>query len=139
MRVGTTEPPRCGDANAEYLRATEACVREANDALGFEAVRLVVDNDVGLTLGSFERADLILLNSVVDGMNLSAFEGTIVNDRAAGLVLSETSGAAEQLADVATIVSPFDVAEQAAAIAEALRLPAEERRCRHQAPRTLAP
>jgi len=123
------------DANAEYVRATEACVGEANDALGFEAVRLVVDNDVALTLGSFERADLILLNSVIDGMNLSAFEGTIVNDRAAELVLSETSGAAEQLADVATIVSAFDVAEQAAAIAEALRLPADERRRRHEARR----
>ena len=68
-------------------------------------------------------------------MNLSAFEGTIVNDRAAGLVLSETSGAAEQLADVATIVSPFDIAEQAAAIAEALRLPADDRRGRYEARR----
>ena len=51
----------------------------------------------------------------------------MVSSRDQLLVLSETCGAAEALADVATIVSPFDLEEQAAALVRALELDGEQR------------
>ena len=73
---------------------------------------------------------MLFVNPILDGLNLVAKEGPLVNERDGVLVLSETAGAADELAPWALIVNPFDVAAQAAALHRALELPADERRRR---------
>ncbi|WP_433189061.1 trehalose-6-phosphate synthase [Actinoallomurus sp. CA-150999] len=114
-------------ANAEYQRRVEQAVAEANATLGADTVRTHCDNEVGHTFGCFERADLLIFNSTVDGQNLSVFEAPLVNERDADVVLSEMAGAAEILAPVCRTVNPYDLIEQAEAIAAGLLADPKER------------
>jgi trehalose 6-phosphate synthase len=67
-----------------------------------------------------------------DGMNLVAKEGPIVNERFGVSILSENTGAHEELGEYALSVNPFDLQELADSIHAALTMePAErERRLR---------
>jgi trehalose 6-phosphate synthase len=65
-------------------------------------------------------------------MNLVAKEGPIVNRRQGQLVLSERTGAREQLEPAAIVISPCDISATADAMHEALSMPAEQRRERSQ-------
>jgi trehalose 6-phosphate synthase len=62
-----------------------------------------------------------------DGMNLVAKEGPIVNERAGVSILSENTGAHEELGEYALSVNPFDIQELADSIHAALDMPARER------------
>jgi trehalose 6-phosphate synthase len=73
-----------------------------------------------------------MVNAMFDGMNLIAKEGPLVNERNGVSLLSENTGAHEELADFALSVNPFDVHEQADAIYRALSMSAEERSWRAQ-------
>jgi trehalose 6-phosphate synthase len=115
------------EANDAYRRRVEAAVAEANAVLGPDTIRVHCDNDVGHTFGCFERADLLMFNSTVDGQNLSVFEAPLVNERDADVILSEMAGAAEILGPVCRTVNPFDLVEQAEAIAAALLAGPEEK------------
>ena len=76
-------------------------------------------------------ADVVLVNPIVDGMNLVAKEAVLVGERLPVLVLSETAGAAEQLAADSLSIAPADVAGTAEhARAWRWTMPAEERRVR---------
>lgn len=84
-------------------------------------------------VGLFRSADVMLVTPVRDGMNLVAKE--FIASRVDGdgvLVLSEFTGAAEELAE-AVQVNPFDVAESAEAYSIALAMPRQERRTRMRA------
>jgi len=77
-------------------------------------------------------ADFCLITSLHDGMNLVSKE--YVASRVDGdgvLILSEFAGASRELTD-AILVNPFDEAEVADAIRQALQMPEEERRRRMQ-------
>jgi trehalose 6-phosphate synthase len=63
-------------------------------------------------------------------MNLVAKEGVLVGERDPVLVLSETAGAAEQLAEDALTVAPADILGTAEQLARALAMPREERHAR---------
>ncbi|MCP3803626.1 trehalose-6-phosphate synthase [Allokutzneria sp. A3M-2-11 16] len=115
------------EANAEYVRRVEAAVAEANAELGADTVRSHCDNEVDHSVACFQRADLLMFNSTVDGQNLSTFEAPLVNERNAPVILSEMCGAAEVLAPVCDTVNPFDLVEQAQAIVDGLTAPEEER------------
>jgi trehalose 6-phosphate synthase len=65
-----------------------------------------------------------------DGMNLVAKEGPMVNERGGVSILSENTGAHEELGDCALSVNPFDIQELADSIHAALTMPAQERRRR---------
>ena len=56
-------------------------------------------------------------------MNLVAKEAVLVGERDPVLVLSETAGAAEQLAGDSLVVAPADVAGTAEQLERALRMP----------------
>ena len=62
-----------------------------------------------------------------DGMNLVAKEGPLVNERHGVSLLSENTGAHEELGEFSLSVNPFDVQEQADAMYRALTMSAEER------------
>jgi trehalose 6-phosphate synthase len=75
----------------------------------------------------YKHFDLLLVNSMWDGMNLVAKEGPLINTRDGLMVLSENTGAHEELGDCAISVNPFDVQEQADAMYTALTASPQER------------
>ena len=97
---------------------------------GWRPVQLFYENDYTQALAGLSIADVVLVNPLVDGMNLVAKEAAIVSQRDAVLVLSETAGAFDQMADGALPVAPADVVGTADALAAALAMPLDERRRR---------
>ena len=84
----------------------------------------------------YRMADLALVSSVYDGMNLVAKEYVASQVDAHGVLLvSHMTGAAEELAE-ALIINPYDTDGVADAIKDALEMPADERRERMLAMRT---
>jgi trehalose 6-phosphate synthase len=76
----------------------------------------------------FRAADLCIVSSLHDGMNLVAKEFVASRDDEQGvLVLSSFTGAARELSE-ALIVNPYDEAQMAAAFAAALRMAPDEQR-----------
>jgi trehalose 6-phosphate synthase len=71
-----------------------------------------------------------MVNSIIDGMNLVAKEGCLLNERNGVLILSEGAGAAVQLGDDALMIAPADVEATADAIYQALTMPLPDRRRR---------
>jgi trehalose 6-phosphate synthase len=74
-----------------------------------------------------------MVNAVADGMNLVAKEAPVVNQRDGVLVLSENTGAHEELGEHAVTVYPYDIRQQADALYEALTMPLQDRRTRLRA------
>jgi trehalose 6-phosphate synthase len=78
----------------------------------------------------YHMAELALVTSVFDGMNLVAKEYVASQvDRAGVLLISQMAGAAEELPQ-ALIVNPYDAEGLADALKEALEMPEPERRYR---------
>lgn len=77
-------------------------------------------------------ADVALITSLRDGMNLVAKEYIATRTKGTGvLILSEMAGAARELGE-AIIINPNDREEIAAALVEALEMPQEEQAGRNQ-------
>lgn len=75
-------------------------------------------------------ADLCIVSSLHDGMNLVAKEFVSAREDEQGvLILSEFTGAARELTD-ALIINPYATEEFARAIQQAVEMPAEEQRAR---------
>jgi trehalose 6-phosphate synthase len=78
----------------------------------------------------FRAADLCIVSSLHDGMNLVAKEFVAARDDEQGvLVLSDFAGASRELSE-ALIVNPYDLQSVSAAIGQALRMPEAEQRDR---------
>jgi trehalose 6-phosphate synthase len=71
--------------------------------------------------------DVLLVNSIADGMNLVAKEGPTVNQVDGVVILSERTGARQQLEVGAMVISPCDIHGTARALHQGLTMPAEER------------
>jgi len=85
----------------------------------------------------YRMADFCIVSSLHDGMNLVAKEFVAArNDEGGVLVLSEMTGAAQELSD-ALIINPYDVDGFAEAVARAIEMPADERRRRMRAMRRI--
>jgi trehalose 6-phosphate synthase len=81
----------------------------------------------------YRLADVCVVSSLHDGMNLVAKEFVAARDDLDGvLILSELAGAAEELAE-ALIINPYDERGFADALARAVEMPEWERRRRMQA------
>jgi trehalose 6-phosphate synthase len=78
----------------------------------------------------YETADLCLVTSLHDGMNLVAKEFVSARDDESGvLILSQFTGASRELRD-ALIVNPYDIEEMAEAIHTALEMDLTEQKAR---------
>jgi trehalose-6-phosphate synthase len=78
----------------------------------------------------YRMADLALVSSVYDGMNLVAKEYVASQvDEAGVLLVSQMAGAADELTD-ALIINPYDPEGLADALKQALEMSEQERRCR---------
>jgi trehalose 6-phosphate synthase len=84
-------------------------------------------------LAALTLYDVLLVNSVADGMNLVAKEGPVLNEVDGVLALSLTAGAYDELRHGALPVNPFDIVDTAQALECALSLGCKERRRRASA------
>src|SRR5436305_4750977 len=90
-------------------------------------IQAFCDNDRTRALPAMQWYHVLLVNPIIDGMNLAAKEGPVVNQCKGVLVLSRTAGAFQQLGKASIPTSPTDVAETAQALYKALTLPEDER------------
>ena len=74
--------------------------------------------------------DVLLVNTIIEGTNLVAKEGPVVNTRDGVLVLSSSSGVYRQLADNSLSVSPTDIEGTMEALHQAITMSAEDRKKR---------
>ena len=89
-----------------------------------------------LLVAYYRLADLTVVSSVNDGMNLVAKEYVASQvDESGVLLISQMAGAAEELTD-ALIVNPYDAEGVADSIRHALEMPVDERRRRMRAMRS---
>jgi trehalose 6-phosphate synthase len=121
---------------SEYLGAIQRAARSLNGRFRLDEwlpVDLRIEDNFPQAIAAYKQYDVLLVNAIFDGMNLVAKEAPLVNERDGVLVLSENTGAHEELGPWALTVNPFDVAGQAEALHQALELSGEERRSRLEA------
>jgi trehalose 6-phosphate synthase len=119
----------------DYLDDVSAVVgrinaKYANVETGWQPVHLIMGENYPRALAAMKWYDVLLVNSIIDGMNLVAKEGALLNERNGVLVLSEGAGAVSQLGEHSLIIGPTDVEGTADAIYQALTMPLEDRRRR---------
>jgi trehalose 6-phosphate synthase len=113
--------------NADVMKIIE----EINQRYGTDEwipIQAFSGNDRAQALVAMQYYDVLLVNPIIDGMNLVAKEGPIVNLRDGVVVLSRTAGAFQQMGKASIPTSPTDVRETAQALYKALTLPSDERR-----------
>jgi trehalose 6-phosphate synthase len=118
---------------AEYLERIEALVAVVNHRHGttdWMPIDLRIYENFHEAVARYKHFDLLMVNSLFDGMNLVAKEAPAVNTRDGVVLLSENTGAHEELGDCTLSVNPFDIQEQADTIYRALTMDFEERRLR---------
>jgi trehalose 6-phosphate synthase len=118
---------------AEYLERIEALVAVVNHRHGtpdWMPIQLKLRDDLEEAVAAYRHYDVLLVNAMFDGMNLVAKEGPIVNERDGVSILSENTGAHEELGEFALSVNPFDIQELADSIYAALTMAPDERRRR---------
>lgn len=127
-------PSRTGIDTYDWLNEKlERAVWSINDKWssgGWQPVHLLKESLSHERLAHFYRAaDVCIVNSLQDGMNLVAkeFLACQVDDPGGVLVLSKFAGAAEEL-DGAFEVNPYDPEETAEGLRTVLAMPADERR-----------
>jgi trehalose 6-phosphate synthase len=115
---------------AEYLERIEAVVAVVNHRHGtpdWMPIQLKLRDDLEEAFASYRRYDVLLVNAMFDGMNLVAKEGPLLNENAGVSILSENTGAHDELGEFALSVNPFDIQELADSIHAALVMDAGER------------
>ncbi len=118
---------------AEYLDRIEALVAVVNHRHGttdWMPIDLRIYENFPEAVARYKHFDLLIVNSLFDGMNLVAKEAPAVNTRDGVVMLSENTGAHEELGDCTLSVNPFDIQEQADTIHRALTMDPEERALR---------
>jgi trehalose 6-phosphate synthase len=118
---------------AEYLERIEALVAVVNHRHGttdWMPIDLKIYENFYDAVARYKHFDLLMVNSLFDGMNLVAKEAPAVNTRDGVLMLSENTGSHHELLDYVISVNPFDIQQQADAIYRALTMDPEQRRRR---------
>jgi trehalose 6-phosphate synthase len=114
----------------ESLNELMAVAGRVNALFGegdWEPIRLIINENYPKALAALQSYDVLLVNSIADGMNLVAKEGPVINQRDGVLILSERTGARQQLGPGALVIAPCDVYATAEAMHQALKMPDEKR------------
>jgi trehalose 6-phosphate synthase len=117
----------------EYKEYAEAALAEAdriNHRLsegGWTPIDVRLREDYPGAIAAYGLYDVLFVNPVIDGMNLVAMEGPVLNRRQGVLVLSRNAGAFGRLGRYALPVNPFDLREMSDALKTALEMPIDER------------
>jgi len=121
-------------AYTQLEREVGGAVQAINRRFGtadWTPIVLINENvDADLLAAVYRAADICLVSSLQDGMNLVAKEFVAAQlDERGVLLLSRFAGAAEEI-DGAVLINPFNIDGFVSAIRTALDMPAEERRRR---------
>jgi trehalose 6-phosphate synthase len=123
-----------------YQREVEEAAADLNARWGTDTwlpVLVDTDDDFERSVAGLTRYDVLIVNSLKDGLNLVAKEGPLVNARDGVLCLSPEAGAYAELHDAALAVHPFDVEQTANALHRALSMSDDERHDRAERLREL--
>jgi trehalose 6-phosphate synthase len=115
---------------AQYRRRVFNLADAINHKYGtrtWQPITIVHAHDRLHAIAALTLYDVLLVNSVADGMNLVSKEGPVVNERDGVLALSLTAGSFEELGHASIAVNPFDICATATALEEALNLSSAER------------
>jgi len=127
-----TQIPRYHNLMDEVVGEAERINKRFQTADWKPIVLLTRQHSHSEILPYYRTADLCLVTSLHDGMNLVAKEFVAARPDDQGvLILSRFAGASHELAD-ALVVNPYDTEELAQAIHRALEMAPEERRIRMQ-------
>ena len=117
-----------------YRDSVYRTIAEINDRFdadcGGPPIQVFYTNDRDQALAAMEWCDVLLINSLEDGMNLVAKEWAVISERPGVMIVSETVGVAEEAASSALLISPLDLEGTAQAMADALDMPPAERAAR---------
>ena len=108
-------------------------INERFERSDWRPVTVFYENNYTQAVAGMRLYDALLVNPVIDGMNLVAKEGPVVNTRDGVLILSESAGAYEQLKEGALGVAPADLEGTMEALYQALTMSPEERQQRSAA------
>jgi len=114
-----------------YMDEVQQSIQQVNKSHGtgsWQPVVAYMENNYAQAIAGMKIYDALLVNTLVEGMNLVAKEGPVVNKRNGALVLSQSSGAHSQLAEGAISVAPTDIAGTSEALYRAITMSAGERR-----------
>ncbi len=127
-------PSRTGipeyDDNAQAVFDKVEAINARFGRIDWTPISLYYEQNRPQAFAGLELYDVLMVNSIADGMNLVSKEGPVINRRDGVLVLSRTAGSYAELRRGAICIDPFDIEETAAALEAALEMPAEERRRR---------
>jgi trehalose 6-phosphate synthase len=127
-----TEIARYDDVMREVIEEAERVNRRFQTGNWKPIVLLLRQHSHAEILPYYRTADLCLVSSLHDGMNLVAKEFVAARQDDQGvLILSRFAGASHELAD-ALVVNPYDTEELAHSLRRALEMSPEERRIRMQ-------
>ncbi|MHB8160689.1 MAG: alpha,alpha-trehalose-phosphate synthase (UDP-forming) [Thermoleophilia bacterium] len=79
------------------------------------------------SVAAYKQFDVLMVNAIYDGMNLIAKEAGLINRHDGVLILSENTGAHEELGEYCLSVNPFDLESQSEAIYQALTMEKDEK------------
>jgi trehalose 6-phosphate synthase len=118
------------DQYQQYLEEIVVLAQRINLKYGdgeWQPLKLYVGENYPRAVAAMQLYDVLLVNPIIDGMNLVAKEGPVVNEQDGVLVLSEGAGSSEELGEAALVVSPYDVVEMAEALHRAVAMSNRER------------
>ncbi|MCH7605921.1 MAG: trehalose-6-phosphate synthase, partial [Chloroflexi bacterium] len=78
-----------------YMDEILQVVKQINDAFGneeWQPIRTFIENNYTQAIAAMKLYDILLVNTIIEGMNLVAKEGPVVNNRDGVLILSVSSG-----------------------------------------------
>lgn len=113
-----------------YLDDIQALAQQINRDFGsdhWQPILLFLGEDYPRAIAAESLYDVLLANSIADGMNLVAKEGPIVNQKDGVLILSQRTGARQELDPGALTISPVDVFATTQALHLALTMPEDEK------------
>jgi len=114
-----------------YMDEIQQVIQQINNNHGtpdWQPIVPFVENNYTQAIAGMKIYDVLLVNTIIEGMNLVAKEGPVVNNRDGVLVLSHSSGVYQQLAGGALSVSPTDVEGTMEALHQAITMSAEDRK-----------
>ncbi len=115
----------------QYARQVTSLAQKINAKHGTPSEPVVVHisgNNQARALAAMREFDVMLANSIIDGMHLGAKEGAVVNQRDGVLVISRNAGVYQELSDGACLgISPTDLNETVQRLRDALDMPRAQR------------
>lgn len=104
----------------DNIKSIVNVINEKYETPNWQPIKYICRGDYDLVIALLKRYDVLMVNPILDGMNIVAKEGSVVNENNGVLVLSTGAGCYEELKDGAICINPFDLRQTAESIDMAL-------------------